>query len=93
MMKKKIEEIVEKLKEDGNTKFTIECTMKDRWVPTFLAMLEHMQSLGNMGSSREVALYADGDGDFRPKFEWDESLSSDAKPTRDKNGDVLYDAG
>lgn len=73
-------------------KFTIHCEMKDRWVPHFLAMLKYMQHLGNIGGSRQVGLYADGDGDFRPKFEWDKSLPSDAVAVKDINGDRLYDA-
>jgi len=77
----------------SDIKFTIECTMKERWVPYFLAMLKHMEVLGNIGSSRKVTIYADGDGDFHPNFEWDNHLSSDKKPARDNNGDVLYDAG
>jgi len=56
-------------------------------------MLKHMQVLGGMGSSREVAIYADGDGDFHPYFDWDLSLTSNAEPVRDRNGDVLFDAG
>jgi len=78
---------------DDKTQFTIECTMKSRWVPHFLAMLRHMQSLGSMGSSREVSIFADGDGDFHPKFNWNKSLKSDVKPIRDKDGNVLFDAG
>lgn len=73
-------------------KFTIECEMKDRWVPHFLSMLRYMQQLGSMGSSRFVQIYSDGDGDFRPKFEWDSSLPSDAKP-KDQDGNRTYDAG
>ncbi len=72
-------------------KFTIECEMEGRWVSHFLVMLRYMQYLGNIGGSRRVALY--GDGDFRPEFKWDESLSSDAKPRDDRRGDRLYDAG
>lgn len=74
-------------------KFTIQCEMKARWVPHFLAMLKYMQQLGNMGGSRRVTLYADGDGDFRPKFKWSSALASDAKPVDDRHGDRLYDAG
>ena len=74
-------------------KFTIEVEMKDRWVPHFLSMLKYMQSLGSLGGSREVGIYADGDGDFRPKFKWDESLPCKANPIRDDNGHRLYDAG
>jgi hypothetical protein len=72
--------------------FTIRVVMEDRWVPHFLGMLKYMQYLGNVGSSREVAIYSDGDGDFRPKFEWDFEVEP-AYPKREVNGDRLYDAG
>jgi len=75
------------------TEFTIKCKMKTRWVPHFLGVLKYMQQLGSMGSSRHVSLYADGDGDFRPKFEWDATLPKEAKPTEEHNGDRVYDAG
>ena len=74
-------------------KFTIQCEMKARWVPHFLAMLKYMQLLGNVGASRKVSIYADGDGDFRPKFKWNTAFRSDAKPVKDHHGDRLYDAG
>lgn len=75
--------------------FTIEVTMKSRWVPHFLSMLKYMQQLGGLGGSREVGIYSDGDGDFRPKFNWDAGLLPEgpAKPSRDNDGDRLYDAG
>ena len=76
-----------------NVTFTLTVTMGARWVPHFLGMLRYMQHLGNIGSSRRVSLYADGDGDFRPKFAWDASLKSDALPVTDTKGDRLYDAG
>jgi hypothetical protein len=75
------------------TKFNVECEMPDRWVPHFLAMLKYMETLGGLGGSRKVCLYADGDGDFRPTFKWDPSLPSDAKPASDEGGNRLYDAG
>ncbi len=74
-------------------KFTIQCEMHKRWVPYFLAMLEYIQYCGSVGKSRRVGLYADGDGDFQPQFNWDEKLPSDAKPKTDDNGHRLYDAG
>ena len=74
-------------------KFKIKVEMKDRWVPHFLAMLKYMEQLGSLGGSREVSLYSDGDGDFRPKFKWKRSLPSKAKPIKDDHGDRLYDAG
>lgn len=79
--------------EDDDVKFTIECTMKKRWVSHFLSMLKYMQFLGCVGSSREVALFVDGDGDFHPEFEWSSSLECSEKPVRDNDGDVMYDAG
>lgn len=75
------------------TKFTIECEMKTRWVPHFLAMLKYMQQLGSLGGSRTVSFYSDGDGDFRPKFTWPSDLPSDAAPIKDNDGDTTYDAG
>ena len=80
------------MKEDV-TEFTIKCKMKTRWVPHFLAMLKYMQYLGDVGGSRHVSIYADGDGDFRPKFEWDDSLPSDARPSTEHSGNRVYDAG
>lgn len=80
--------------EDGNISFTIKCTMHPRWITHFLSMLKHMEYLGHIGSSREVGIYSDGDGDFHPSFVWRESLLyNEEKPVRDKNGNVLYDAG
>ena len=75
------------------TEFTVKVTMRNRWIPHFLAMLEYMQQLGAAGSSRRVSFYADGDGDFRPKFEWHESLPDTAKPRSDNDGARFYDAG
>jgi hypothetical protein len=75
------------------TEFNIKVTMKDRWIPHFLAMLKYMEQLGNAGSSRTVSFFADGDGDFRPKFEWENELSSNAEPVRDRYGERFYDAG
>jgi hypothetical protein len=77
--------------------FTIECTMKERWVPHFLSMLNYMEYLGNVGSSRKVTLYSDGDGDFRPNFKLEgvpfRQCVKTVEPREDKNGNRLYDAG
>jgi len=77
----------------GFIEFEIKCKMRSRWVPHFLAMLKYMQQLGSLGGSRIVSLYSDGDGDFRPKFQWDESLPSDVKPSNDDGGNKTFDAG
>ena len=80
-------------KKAGSTRFSIVCTMKDRWVPHFLAALKYMQQLGSMGGSRVVSFVADGDGDFRPIFKWDTTLPSDAEPVTNNDGDKTFDAG
>lgn len=70
-------------------KFTIEVEMEERWIDYFMSMLNRMERLGRLGSSRTVSIFSDGDGDFRPKFksdvEW-ENIESDIE-------DNHYDAG
>lgn len=73
--------------------FLVECEMSERWVPHFLGMLTQMQHLGNIGSSRTVGLYADGDGDFHPKFSWPSGLAVPAEGNVGESGDVYFDAG
>ena len=51
--------------------------MKDGY-HTFMSMLKYMEMLGNNGSSRQVGIYSDGDGDFNPKFKTD--IEWEAKP-------------
>ena len=49
-------------------KFAILCEMEERWVQPFISLLKTMESDGQRGHSEIVGLYADGDGDFQPKF-------------------------
>jgi hypothetical protein len=72
-------------------KFTMEIEMEERWIPHFLSMLEKMENYGYNGMSRKVALYADGDGDFRPKFKPNIKYVP-VEPVKDEGGHVLYDA-
>ena len=76
----------------------IKAFIDERWVNDFCSMLKHMELCGNIGHSSVVAFYADGDGDFRPKFEFDKEykktngyLSKDGKELPDI--EVIYDAG
>lgn len=79
-----------------NVTFNIEVTMKDRWVDDFCSMLKWMEHCGSVGHSSFVGFYADGDGDFRPKF----SIGTDFKQ---KDGipkseilckpEIMFDAG
>lgn len=76
----------------------IKAFIDERWVNDFCSMLKHMELCGNIGHSSVVAFYADGDGDFRPKFEFDKEYkktngywSKDDKELPDI--EVIYDAG
>lgn len=73
--------------------FTVSCAMLSRWVPQFLGMLKQMQRLGSISSSREITFYADGDGDFRPRFSWADDLPAPANGIGGTKGSVLFDAG
>ena len=80
--------------ENETIQFTIHCTMKRRWASQFIGMLKQMQHLGSIGSSRKVTFYADGDGDFRPKFECENKTINVAAPTHlYSSGETVFDAG
>lgn len=72
--------------------FTIKVKMPERWIPHFCSMLKYIEMLGAVGSSRYVTIYADGDGDFNPEFEFDIEFE-EVPPARDEDGNRVYDAG
>lgn len=77
--------------------FTIKVNMEERWISHFCSMLKAMERYGNLGRSEIFAIYSDGDGDFRPKFEFDINIE-EAQPVTDWNPKeehkcVLFDAG
>jgi len=77
---------------DNTEEFTVKVKMEKRWIPFFLGMLDRMQYLGELGSSRDIVFFADGDGDFHPTFEWDIDVNlNPGKVT--KSGEVFFDAG
>ena len=83
-----------------NVTFKIEVTMNERWVDDFCSMLHYMESCGNMGHSSMVGFYADGDGDFRPKFKIERDynekkgfLEKDMKEREMTEIEVFFDAG
>ena len=77
-----------------NRKFTIECEVPERWVNDFCAMLEDMQYFGEQGHSRVVGIYADGDGDFRPRFNIKTDYDSVWATKPEKFSPMnIYDAG
>ena len=82
--------------------FNIQVTMKERWVNYFCSMLKWMESCGNLGHSSLIGFYADGDGDFRPKFKidrefeqthgiWQHERTDEQEPL--PRPEVIYDAG
>ena len=93
-MAKHIDQLPKTVIDGDHTEFVIRVRMKSRWVPHFLGLLKYMQLLGGWGGSRIVSFMSDGDGDYRPKFQWDENLPEPAEPAHsDGNGNNTYDAG
>jgi len=83
-----------------DVEFDIHVKMNERWIDNFVSMLDYMQSCGERGHSGIVAFYADGDGDFRPKFKLNGVVYNQvAGYTDNGNGytfprpEVLFDAG
>lgn len=75
-------------------KFTIEVEMEERWIDDFMSMLDKMEYLGNLGASRTVSIYSDGDGDFRPKFKTDVNWNRVKPLEEDRDlSNNHYDAG
>ena len=79
--------------EEDEVEFLIKCRMKDRWVPQFQTMLKYMQYLGEVGSSRSVTIFSDGDGDFRPKFKFNLETEVVKPISGEDSGEHYYDAG
>ena len=76
--------------------FNIKVTMEERWVDYFCSFLKYMESCGNAGHSAQVSFYADGDGDFRPKFELDVVYEKKMGIPREKlydKAEYMWDAG
>ena len=77
--------------------FTIHCKMKERWIASFIKMLDLMERNGSIGHSEYVGLYADGDGDFQPKFTYDKvlvSIGDEPKIVKNPSGQmIMFDAG
>lgn len=71
---------------------TINAEIPDRWVDTFCTMLKQMEHDGNIGHSEKVSIYADGDGDFRPKFNFSKAFNRETPVTHDSI-ETFFDAG
>ena len=77
--------------------FVIHCKMKERWIASFIKMLDSMSYCGSIGHSEFGCLYADGDGDFQPKFTYDKilvSIGDEPKVVKNPSGQMtMFDAG
>lgn len=76
--------------------FNVKVTMEERWIDDFCSMLNWMQCCGDIGHSSLVGFFADGDGDFHPKFEIDTEYKRTKGYRNDdilQNPEVLFDAG
>ena len=78
--------------------FSIDVQMSEEWIDPFLSMLKEMEFNGKVGRSRLIAFYSDGDGTFRPKFQFScpfEQVEKKKvnKEYLSKHLDDFYDAG
>lgn len=53
----------------NHVKFNIKCNVDERWKGVLCSFLKELEKNGSIGHSSLIAIFADGDGSFRPKFE------------------------
>ena len=82
----------DKINQD-ESEFTIKVSMKNRWVPQFLSFLKRMEFNGMAGHSEIIGFYSDGDGDFRPKFEFRDLDFEEVESKSTTDTINYYDAG
>ena len=76
--------------------FNIKVTMDERWVDDFCSFLKYMGHCGKIGHSSLVSFFADGDGDFRPEFQFDISHNTKEGIPENKLASLpefMWDAG
>ena len=77
----------------ANKRFTIDCEMPERWVNDFCSFLRQLERNGNIGHSSLIGFYADGDGDFRPKFNINVDYTKTEGRDTSLSPEVMFDAG
>lgn len=74
--------------------FIINVEMEERWINHFASFLKLMELNGQIGHSELIAFYADGDGDFRPKFDFNINIEKEEPRNITDIHDIkFYDAG
>jgi hypothetical protein len=76
----------------NNRKFIVECEIPERWVNDFCSMLKTMEFYGKQGHSEIIGIYADGDGDFKPRFNIKTDFEKTSYLEKYSNA-TIYDAG
>jgi hypothetical protein len=74
-------------------RFTIDCELPERWVNDFCSFLKQLERNGKIGHSSLIGFYADGDGDFRPKFSINVDYTETEGRGTSRTPEVMYDAG
>lgn len=74
-------------------KVKLEFTVSKRWLKKIIALLSCLKYCGDVGTSRTIGFYADGDGDFRIKDIKMNGVEIDPKIDWEKYGNepVFYD--
>ena len=55
--------------------------------------MKHLERNGTLGHSALVGFYADGDGDFRPRFNIKTAYEKTGGYKTNKTPEIVYDAG
>ena len=76
-----------------NRKFIIECEVPERWVDDFCSFLERIEFQGKQGHSSLIGFFADGDGDFRPRFNIRTEYNKTEGLKKELIPEVMFDAG
>lgn len=76
-------------------KLVIEADIPEKWVKSFVGMLNAMEVLGEVENTKIVAMRSEGERGFRPKFKFFTGSNSvrdivPAVPLDNRNGTVLY---
>ena len=51
-------------------RITINADIPERWLNDFFTFLKRMEANGSVGNSEMLGFFSDGQGDFKPKFEF-----------------------
>ena len=89
--------IIDKHDSYEEVSFNVKITMNKRWANEFQSMLQLMEKFGSSGHSGIIGIYADGDGDFRPKFDFDTEFEKSERIIKNgeelSSSEIIFDAG